>query len=262
MSKTALFLNDFDTSGLGLMVTDVQGWLDSYELRDKLADLPGRLGQLLMSPSPVTVPRQLIISGVLRTASNAVLRASCLDLVERAGHGLVEVRFVDDPLKVFFARLQTFKRTAIGPALAGNAAQVMLTMLGEDPLIYSTQPTVAAFGAYRGVCPLGSAPSAPVIHIFGPVTNPVLRYRGNDGELLRSLTLTVVLASTDYLEIDSDAMTIVKYVSGVPSNGISLLTSGDFIVLDPNDGDYQNGSWPTLEVSGGTGEALYRQTWI
>jgi phage-related protein len=110
--------------------------------------------------------------------------------------------------------------------------------------------------------PLGTAVSAPLIRVLGAATNPVITYRDKSGAVRQSMTLTITLAATDYLEIDCELFTITKYVSGVASNGITLLTAGDFIALDPQDGDYANGVWPTLEISAGSAEVLYRKAWL
>jgi hypothetical protein len=58
-----------------------------------------------------------------------------------------------------------------------------------------------------------------------------------------------------------------KVLSGVDLNAIDALATdegdaSDFLTFDPLDGDPSVGAWPTLEVSVGTGEALYRETYL
>jgi hypothetical protein len=117
-------------------------------------------------------------------------------------------------------------------------------------------------GATRQAIPLGTAVSAPTIRIMGAATNPVLTYRNAGGTVKQTMGFTVTLASTDYLEINGELFSITKYASGVASNGMALWTSGDFPALDPQDGYPSIDSYPTLEVSAGTGEVLYRRTWL
>lgn len=261
MARTAMYVNDFDTSGLGLIVERVEGWLDAPTTQDRVTQLPGRVGAVILAPEAETAPRTITITGVIRRTSNTLVRRATEELQERLSRGTVEIRFVDDVEKMVLARCQAFQVPS-GPAQFFNPYnRVSITLFCPDPLVYSLPGTVVAFTSKQRLL-LGNAVSAPTIRIYGAVTNPVLTYRDSRGVVKQTMSFTATLGAFDYLEIDSELATVTLYTNGVASNGITLWSAGDFIVGDPQDGDPANGVWPSLEVSGGSGEALYRRAWI
>jgi hypothetical protein len=55
---------------------------------------------------------------------------------------------------------------------------------------------------------------------------------------------------------------VTKSVSAVVSNAMNALAPGwNFPALDPADGVYLTSTWPTLEVSSGTGLATYTKAY-
>lgn len=267
--QTALYVNDFDTSRLGLIVTGVDGWRDAPSTRDRTTQLPTRVGAIILAPEAETAPRQISIEGVIDPShaglalTMANVRAAISELQERIYRGTIEVRFADEPDIFVLARGEQAQLVASPPQFMNPKSRVQIRLLCPDPLRYDRNGSVVGFGVSpRTGTPLGTAVSAPVLRIMGAATNPVITYRDKSGTVRQTMTFTVTLASTDYLEIDCELFTITKYASGVASNGITLLTAGDFIALDPQDGDYAGGVWPTLEVSAGSGECLYRRAWL
>ena len=266
---TALFVNDFDTSSLGLVVTGVDGWRDAPATRDRTTQLPTRVGAVILAPEAETAPRQLVIDGVIdptaagKAGSLANVRAAINELQALIYRGTIEVRFADEPDVFVLARGEQAQLIATPPQFMNPKSRVQIRLFCPDPLRYDRNGSVVGFGVSpRAGVPLGTAVSAPVIRVMGAATNPVITYRDKSGVVRMTMGFTVTLAATDYLEIDCELFTIKKFASGVETNGITLLTSGDFIALDPQDGDYANAVWPTLEVSAGSGEVLYRRAWL
>lgn len=264
--RTAMYVNGYDTSRLGLIVEQVDGWMDGLTAQQRVSKLPGRVGAIPLAPDTETTPRTITITGVLwpKPESLAAVRQALLDLKERMGRGLLEVAFVDQPDKFVHALLQQHGVMATRPQFASPWSRVSLTLFCPDPLIYAQQASAIGVSANRNTIPLGTACSTPTIRIMGPAVNPVLTYRKADGTVRQTMGFTVTLGTNDYLEIDCELMQVSQYQAGVgaQNNAASLWTSGDFPLFDPQDGDPVAGVWPTLEVSAGTGEALYRRAWL
>ncbi len=266
--QTAMYVNDFDTSSLGLIVSSVEGWRDGLATRDRTTQLPTRVGAVILAPEAETATRQLTIDGVLdpshagKALTLANLRAALNELQDKLYRGTIEVRFSDEPDIFVLARCEQGNLIATPPQFMNPKSRVQIRLQCPDPLRYDRNGSVVGFGTTRQGVPLGTAVSAPVIRIMGAATNPVISYRDKSGTVKQTMGFTVTLAATDYLEIDCELFTIKKFASGVETNGISLLTSGDFIALDPQDGDFAASVWPTLEVSAGSGECLYRRSWL
>lgn len=265
MSFTALYVNDVDTAasfGLIVETPSPQGWLDSQSIQDRTVPLLARAGSLIVSLNPLVKPRVVNVSGKMRAATNAALRANVLALQALVSRGTVELRFLDDATRVMYARCQTFAVVATGPTLSSTHCGVQMSFQCVDPYLYDLDAQVIGFTTLATSCPLGSAPSAPLIRVAGPGTNPTITYRDIRGNAIRTMALSITLAAADYIEVDSQLLIINKSVSGTITNGMANLSSGDFIALDPSDGDYSNSIWPTLEVTAGQASAHYRKAWL
>jgi len=144
-----------------------------------------------------------------------------------------------------------------------RAVAVAFTVTMDGAYITDSAPLPYGFGPTATPMPLGTAPVAPVIQIMGAVTNPVLTYRSAAGAALAAITFTIALAGTDYLEIDCGTWRVEKIVSGTRSDAYSVYAgqADNLPLLDPADGLQVYGSYPTLEVSGGSGLALYPRMW-
>lgn len=264
--RTAMYVNGYDTSRLGLVVEQVDGWMDGLTAQRRTSKLPGRVGAIPLAPDTETTPRTLTVQGALwpKPESLAAVRQALLDLKERLGRGLLELSFVDQADKFLHALVQQHQVVATRPQFASPYSRISVQFFCPDPLIYAVQPSVVGFAAARSSVPLGTACSTPTIRIMGPAVNPVLTYRKADGTSRQTMTFTVTLGTNDYLEIDCELMQVSLYQAGVgaQNNAANLWTSGDFPLFDPQDGDAYASVWPTLEVSAGTGEALYRRAWL
>ncbi len=260
--RTALWINDYPVSRLGLHVERVEGWADLPTFTLVAESVPGRAGLVVLAGQAGAVAaREVLVSGALVRPTASALPGARRQLLALAGAGLVELRIVDAPEVVLAGYLTRCILGGFDRQFRANGLRVALTFTCPDPRALSRCATVVALTTSPAACPLGTAPVAPVIRIFGAATNPVLTYRTAGGVSRQTMGFTITLASTDYLEIDCEAKTVLKSVSGTVTNAIDTLTSGDFPTLDPHDGDYLLSSWPTLEVSAGAGEAAYRQAW-
>lgn len=261
-TPTTLYINDYDTARLGLVVSRFDGAEGAPERQAVTAPLLNRAGSAVIDGRPRIQNRSLLLPGVITGATVALRQTYLRTLKERLCRGLLEIRFVDQPGYVYLARL---RRITDAPSDGGQSLSPSLPLTIElecqDPYIYETGRQIVALGTTPVRLPLGTAPSPAIIRLYGAATNPVITLRHANGTVLGTLGFTVTLGSNDYLEIDGDACTVQRSVGGSVSEGLSLLTSGDFLVLDPGDGDTSLDGGPTLEVSSGTGDARWRRAW-
>lgn len=253
MSLPAIYLNDRDLTGVGFFVSSIQGLRDGASMRYAVAAAPGMAGNLLLSPQPQMGSRIITVNGYVRAASAAGLVAIYDELQERLQAGDIEVRTIDQPDRVLVCRYRDRTLTPLPPQFVSRIHQCAFTLEAPDPLWYDRDPIqVSAAATLKVRCPIGTAPVWPVLQIMGAASNPVITLRNAAGDVVTTMTLTVTLNSTDYLVIDCGAGTITKYASGVATDGLPLLTAGDFPVLSPEDADFVTAAYPTLEVSAGT----------
>lgn len=261
---TALYLNDVNLRRLGYIVERVEGWADVPGLQPLSHVVPGRAGEVVLAGYAGDVPpRTITVSGTLLASSLTALVSARRQLAALVAGGLLEVRTLEAPdvMHVGLGSLITVPFERQFRSVGQKGERITLTFLCTDPRAYTRAPTIVALATTRVACPLGTAPVAPVLRIYGSATNPTVTYRTAGGVSRQAMGFTITLAAADYLEIDCGAKTVTKSVSGTVSNAIDTLSSGDFPVLDPGDGDFLTGSWPTLELSAGAGEAAYRRAW-
>lgn len=260
--RTAIYINELDLRRLGFITESVEGWLDSPSVLDRTTQLPGRVGAIILAPETETSPRTVTVNGLIKLGSSSAVRAAIDKLKNQISRGTLEVRFVDHLDRIIYARAQETQLVATQPQFTSPFSRVALRFFCPDPLIYAKQGTLIGLITTATPIPLGTAVSAPTLRIMGPATNPVLTYRKADGTATQSMGFTITLAGTDYLEINCEVDTIKKVISGVETIDLNLLTSGHFISLDPQDGDPDAQSFPSLELSAGTGEVMYRKAWL
>lgn len=263
MQATAMYINDYDTARLGLIVRRVEGRDDALSARDRTTGIAKRLGEVPLARDFETAARVITIIGTIKTTSMATTLAARDELKGRLFSGVTEVRFSDKPDRMYLVKPTDARIVGTAPQFDNPFSEVTISLICHDPLAYDKLCTAIGFNSVLQPCPLGTAPSQPTIRIAGPVTNPVITYRDVRGVVKRTMGFTVTLLATEYLDIDCELMAISRYTAGAKANGIALLTSGDFIMLDPQDADPWNSAWPTLEVSpAASAEALYRKAYL
>jgi hypothetical protein len=268
MTMTALRVNGVDLAErFGFFATSIGGWLGMTALTTPAASVSGRDGALAL-PAHVGTGRsvQLVLTTQATTPETRRERERGLSGLLRAGQ--VRVRVEDGlpgPVQIE-GRLRALAILPYGPSLTPLASQATIDLICDEEVYWrDVEPATRALAVAgtRYTLTLGTAPSSPLIRLMGPATNPVLTYRDAGGAVARTAGFTVSLASTEYLDLDMRRGVIHRVASGVATNGIALLTSGQFPwALDPQDGDRGTAAWPTVEVSAGTGEVLWWRQWL
>jgi hypothetical protein len=259
MALPSLTAGGYDLESLGLRVTTITGPWSIPAIVDPTVVIPGRAG-VSRSGAPTTIAARTVnVAGVILeragVRTNADFLAKLDTLKPILAIGLLEMTQVNQPTRALELRLSSFDVIPDGPAYAAVSGSFTATFVANDVFFYSTIPSSRGFGATATAIPIGTAPSAGVIRIYGPATNPVLTVRNAAGSVVHTIGLTKTLAATDYEEIDLEATTIANYASGVKTTDDASLSSGDIeaFCFSPEDGDVLSGSYPTIECSGLTG---------
>lgn len=267
-----MWVNDFDLTRIGFAVTDV---IDRHRaglsFPDRTTALPGRVGTVALAREFESMPRRIRVEGTQISTSSQQLVADVDELKRRVFMGgNIEVRFSDEPTRMFLARCDDVSVTPVSPSLrlSGKAMhRVSISLLCQDPLGYDVSGTIVAFSTVKGECPVGTAPSLPTIRIFGPSTGSgfVLTYRDHAGNSEHTMTLSgaaAVMSSTENIQIDCELATIT-HSDG--TNLLSVMSTGSvFFSLDPQDAAGSTGPYPTVEINaaGVSGDILYRRAWL
>jgi len=265
-----LYVNGVDVSTLGVGVTSVGAAWSSPTVERASASPFATFGAIAATES---THAPLVLELGLLLDADRVDRVTDLDAVHRLFTGLLEIRFGDTD-RVVYGLLE--QGAVVGES--GGAADwvhtrgplaLSWTIVCHDPLRYDQDVTGVGFSSSAAALPLGTAPSAGLVTIYGAATNPTLTYRDQVGDALLpvsgdSVTMgfTATLGADDALEVDLAAKKVTRIDAGVRSDALSTLTSGWFFALDPADGNAAASSWPTLEVSSGTALATYRRAWL
>ena len=271
INARALYVNDFDVTRLGITVSSViQRHRAGLSFPDRTTALPGRVGTIALAREFESSPRRLTVQATQSSSSAEQLVTDINEFKRRCYAGTVELRFSDDPNKVYLARCEDIDVTPMAPALRKSGVtvhQIRVTFLCQDPLIYDRYATVAAFSTAPGEMPLGSAPSLPTFRVFGPSTGSgfTLTYKNAAGTAQAAFTLSgaaAVMSSTEYITINTELATVVH------SDGANLQTimssTSAYFSLDPQDAAGSTGPFCTVEINatGVTGDALFKKSWL
>jgi len=271
----ALYINDFDVSRLGFVVGDViEKHRGGLTFPDRTSGLPGHVGTIALAREWESTPRRVVVTGMQDGPTVSQLVEDVNDLKQRCFEGSVELRFVDDANKVYYARCEDFDTTMIGPALARGAGararhRIRITFLCQDPLIYDRNGSVIGFSTAKAEVPLGTAPSLPLIRVNGPTTcGFVYTYSDFTGVSQATLALStaVELSSTQYMLIDHELSSITSSTGGDFVSSFS--TGSEFFAFDPQHGaGGTTGPWPTLQIdstgsTGLTADALFKRAYL
>jgi hypothetical protein len=256
--NSVLYLDDYDTSLLGLVVETVTGLSDTPALTPRTRERYGWAGMMEVAAYPQLAPRTITVTGTVLAATPAALETAIDALKAKCVPATVRVRFVSNATREWVVRLTELTMTPLpGPMFLAPARSITLKLLALDPYGYDLSSTViGSIANADSPCAVGTAISRPVLRCTGAATNPLWTYKNQAGTTVRTLQLTITVAGGDWVEVDCAAMTIRKSVSSVITDALTTLTSGDFIALDPKDGT------PTLRVSVGTGQATYKKAWL
>jgi hypothetical protein len=256
--NAVLYIDDYDTSLLGLIVESVTGLSDTPALTPRTRERYGWAGLMEVAAFPQLAPRTITVTGTVLAATAAALETALDNLKAKFVPATVRARFVNNATREWVTRLTEFTVTPLpGPQFLQAARSVSLKLLALDPYGYDLSNTViGSITNADSACAVGTAPSRPVLRCTGAATNPLWTYKNQGGTTIQTLQLTITVAGGDWVEVDCAAKTIRKSVSSVITDALTTLSGGDFIALDPKDGT------PTLRVSVGTGQATYKKAWL
>lgn len=262
MIPTALlYINDVDVATLGFAVSRaVRGAWDGIDIRQPSAPVMGKLGRLALTDAPPANPRQIVVAGRQEAADTATLRGLEDQLKRLAYDGVVRVRLGDDADREWEARAR-MRVTPISGWQARTAQDVEITFECDDPTGQSVADTVVDFSGGATECPLGTAPSAPVIWIGDTVTNPVVTLKDHLGQVVATMGFTITIGAGDWIEIDCEGQTVIDQDGA--NQAATFDGSTEFLELNPYHGGGTSGPWPTIGVSGGgLAVASYRKRWL
>jgi len=264
----AFWINDFDVTRLGFIVEDTDDQLGAgLSFPNRTTGLPGRVGTIALAREFESTPRSIVVRGHMEASSRAQMVTDRDALKARCYDGLVELRFADDEERVFLAYCQSFIPTAMAPAFQNGTHKahdaLRITFLCQDPLAYDREATVLPLTTSRVDVETGTGVSLPSIRVFGAIAAGfTITYRDFRGisQATLSMTTATTLGSTESMTIDHELSTIVK------SDGSNLIgnmsTGSEFFGIDFQDSAGSTGPWPTLELSVGTGDVLYKRAFI
>lgn len=191
-------------------------------------------------------------------------RVTLMDTLKHRVGGLRLFRMADSPMREMYVLLTNV--TVQFYHISTPRVYVELTFSAADPTRYEREARVVALSTARADAPVGTAPSAPVVYVYGAspsVVNPVVILRNDSGDETHRLTLTGTLTTNDALVIDCARQNIDRYAAGVlqtgTSSGNAWLTSGQFPLLAPEDAIEGAGITVELSATSGTptGMLLY-----
>lgn len=228
-----------------------------------------RAGVLLGTTRPTIEPRQLRLQGFI-TGSSLSDAVTKLDNLKAAiTSDPCSIRTAWDDTRQYWGVL-TAAPAAPNSAYWQTYLAVELDFLLFDPLAYKTTAESVSFTTATDI-PLGTATSKGNIAVPskiritgspGAATDPELLYKNSAGVTIATMTFDHTVALNDFVEIDLARGLVTKSVGSVVSNAMDLLDNGwNFPALDPADGVYLTATWPTLEVSSGTGLATYTKAY-
>lgn len=262
----ALLVNGTDLATLGAKVRGVTGMGTMPQTRLPTTRVAGRAGLLATGTRASDVsPRTVSVTFTLRPRSLAGMAAALDQLHALCGEGIVRLQDGRDPAKCCYGLFESSDERAFDPQYFAPdpVSEFTFRFTCLDPFRYNVAGTVIGLpvAATPYAVVLGNQAVAPVLRIFGAVTNPGAVYRDAQGVARCTLGYTITLGANDWLEHDFDTGVVRKSVAGTVTVDYSLWTtkSDGLLVLNPLHGDAVSGAGPTLEVtgSGATAEVRY-----
>jgi len=265
----AVYLNETPLDSIGVWVQRINSYTAAPSREYPTLALPGRQG-VVLTADPSMSPRTVsIVCSVAPSGASISARATTEDRLKGLAYRALIKLVVDDDVTVprqidgVCTACEVTTRQHPVDAVVSDAT---LTILCPDPTWYDVTGQVIGFNAAASQVPLGTAPSGGLVRITAPswsanVVNPTLTYLNAAGVTVQAMAFTGTLtAGTDYLEVDLNRQAITMTSSGVTTNAISWLTTGEFFAVDPMDGDPLNDSYPQLQVTASSGTPS--ATWL
>lgn len=262
MSSIVFWINDTSDVELGIALSDLQRWAAGTSTRFQSQPAPGRAGHVIGAQP--TMPPRVVPLEALIAADTLEERDTKLGRLLARLSGLLELRFADSPDRVLrgvCTASESAGQSVHSFAVADLRVPVEVTCF--DPLKHDHEPRSVAFASVRTPVPTGSMPHGGRLYIMGPATDPEVIVRSAAGvEIQRMGFEGDPLASDEYYLIDLDVETVSRVTDAAAADAIDDWTIGsEFLRFDPGDGDIETESYPTIEVTAGSGLLLYRRAW-
>jgi hypothetical protein len=259
--RPAILINGVELGTLGFKVREARGIWNTPTASSEGTQIPHRAGQLVPPAETVKIASRTIdIIGWLRGTSRADFLTK-LDVLKALLIGPLTVVRAEDPTREHRARLLSLTMTETGPVFLQRTQELILSLFCDDPYAYDASDQTVNFTAATAV-PLGTGPSAGVITITGAAADPVLTLKDPSGTVLETMGFTRTLGAGDTLTIDLERFLVTLTVGAVDTNDLPAMTSGGFFNFDPLHCDVFAGDYPTIEVSAGTGQLVYRRAYV
>lgn len=261
--SAAVYVGGTDLTSIGAYVDEPVGIWSGIAREYQIATIPGRSGGVLAA-DPVATPRDFRIGGRIVTSANTIAaRRTAEDNLKALLYNAYVSIVVDDGVSTTTRALDgvcvALDVQAVGHPVTPVVSKWTATVRCPDPTWRDSIGQLIAFTSTASAIPLGTAPCGGIVRIAAPswssnVVDPVLTYYSAAKVSIQSMTFSTTLtAATHFLEIDLDRATVTLSSSGTSSNGIALLSAGDFFALDPMDGDIVNSAYPYLAVTATSG---------
>lgn len=262
----SIYLNDMPIEALGLSLVGGGPLLGGGTRSRETTPWRGRRGVVpaaLASVEPWVYPFRFQTQ-----ETTAALRAYRHDLVSDYLAGVIEVRDDAMPDRVARGEARVFKPdVASSPTFVTLESNIDVEVVCYDASRWDAQPLSRVITATPTPIPCGSLPHGGVLLLTGTAAGALsgevrIRYRGISGVLLGELVLTVALASGEWLEVNLDTQSLIKFsTTGVAEDVYDgwKSSTGAFFTLAPRDGNRLADAWGTLEVTAGVGLYLWRR---
>jgi hypothetical protein len=212
--------------------------------------------------------RGIVINGFINASDYTTLYAALDTLKEVCGTGLVEIRTAYGATRAFYGVLETPDVNQYTENILNGRVAVTLAFTCPIPYAIALQHRTVYFGAVPVDIELGTAPSglrekwSAMIEVVGASTTPTITYYDYRMNTISTIASTYSPLAGDTLLIDIGRKRARRFVSGVQSNAMGLLTAGyKFPALDPSDGVIRSGLYPKLSCSSGVASIRYYEAW-
>jgi hypothetical protein len=223
---------------------------------DRLA-VPQRPGVILTRPDPEVGARQVDITGIVTGTSASDAESKTAALKEALIGREVAVAFgatAGWPAgREYRCVLESFSAAPFAPQLLDGQVTVRLVFTAFDGVAQDDTDTVTTASpvSARSV-DVGTAPTLAVVQVDGPATDPTVSYVNGIGSPLGSMAFDVTLGASDSLIIDArDGGSVTHVVSGVPAQGLGLVTNQDYAFPIFRPTDIVSGFLPAVSTSSG-----------
>lgn len=264
MTMGALYFNDRDVeTDFSFYTSALVGWpgnLSAAPRNVPLMTAPAMSGGIIDPMFVTRTAAMATITGMVLTASPAAALAALDALREFLGAGEVAVRTYQASDRQCLAVCTGFDGIPHQAEIQNGNVNLTLPFVVASGVAQRIAPDGYALSTSRTSCPVGTAESRPIITVHGggaALTNPTITIRNAAGDVVQTMTFTVVIGATAALRIDCARMQASIITAGVITDALAASdwSGGDFLCLRNYDGIVALASSPTVELSSTAGTA-------